>query len=79
MTRVAGALAIAAPLWKTPPAIIARLNQELVRFLKQPDTKERFFNTGVEAVGSSAEELAQTVKSEMAKWGRLVKQAGIRE
>lgn len=50
-----------------------------MRFLKQPDTKERFFNTGVEAVGSSAEELAQTVKSEMAKWGRLVKQAGIRE
>lgn len=61
----------------TPVAIIKRLNQEIVRVLHRPDVKERFFNAGAETVGSSPEEFAATVKSEMAKWGKVIKASGI--
>ena len=63
---------------KTPVAIINRLNQEIVRFLKTAEVKEQLFKAGVEVVGSSPEELAATVKSEMAKMGKLIKDAGIK-
>lgn len=64
---------------KTAAALIKRLNEELVRLLRRAETRDRFFSTGVEAVGSTPEELADTVKNEMAKWGKLIKQAGLRE
>jgi tripartite-type tricarboxylate transporter receptor subunit TctC len=63
---------------KTPAAIINRLNQEIVRVLNQPDTKERFFNTGAEAVGGSPEELGAKIKSEIGRMGKVIKDAGIR-
>ena len=62
----------------TPAAIIGRLNQELVRTLRRADMKERFLAGGVESVGSSPEELGATVKSEMAKLGKMIKNLGIR-
>ena len=64
---------------KTPATIINRLNEEIVRALNRVDVKERLFNTGVEVVGSSPEEFAATMKSEMAKWGKVIKDAGIHE
>ena len=63
---------------KTPEAIITRLNQEILRFLNAPETKERLINASVEAIGSTPEQLAATVKFEMAKWGKVIKDAGIR-
>lgn len=63
---------------KTPEAIITRLNQEIVRVLNMPDVKEKFLNSGVEAVGGSPEEFAMTMKSDMAKWGKLIRDLGIR-
>lgn len=63
---------------KTPGAIINRLNQEVVRFLRTADAKERFLNSGVETVGSSPEELAATMKSEITRLGKVIKDAGIR-
>ena len=63
---------------KTPTAIITRLNQEIVRFINAPSSKDRLLNSGVEGVGSTSEQLAATVKSEMAKWGKVIKDAGIR-
>jgi len=62
---------------KTPPARIARLNQEIVRVLNRPDVKERHFTTGVETVGSSPETLAATMRSDIVKWGKVIKDAGI--
>ena len=62
----------------TPASIINRLNQEVVQVLHRVEAKERFFNSGVETVGSSPEELESFVKSEMAKWGKLIKAANIR-
>ena len=63
---------------KTPAAIIKRLNQEIVRFLNRADVKERFLAFGEEVVASSPEQLAATIKSDVAKWGKLIKDAGIK-
>ena len=64
---------------KTPEPVIARLNQEIVRFLKTPEAKERFLTQGAEAVGSSPAEFAAAIKQDMATWGKIIKDAGIRE
>ena len=69
--------AVFAPV-RTPAAIIQQLNQEIVRVLGKAEVKERLLKSGVEAVGSSPEELGATIKSDMTRWGRLIKAAGIR-
>ena len=63
---------------KTPAAIIKRLNQEIVRALNLPDVKEKFYNAGVEVVGSSPEKFAATVRSDIDKLGKLIKDTGIK-
>jgi tripartite-type tricarboxylate transporter receptor subunit TctC len=63
---------------KTPSSIVNRLNQEVVRVLRLPDVKEKLFNAGVETVGSSPEELANKIKSELARLGKVIKDAGIK-
>jgi tripartite-type tricarboxylate transporter receptor subunit TctC len=62
----------------TPMSIVNRLSQEIARCMQRPDVKEKFLNAGVESVGTSPENFASIVKSEMTKWGRLIKDAGIR-
>ena len=62
---------------KTPDALVRRLNRETVAVLKSAEVRERFFNSGVETVGSSPEELAATVRAEMSRLGKLIKDAGI--
>ena len=63
----------------TPSAIIERLNREMIAALRKPDVTERLFGSGVEVTTGTPTELAVTMKSEMAKWGKLIKEAGIRE
>ena len=63
---------------KTPAAIINQLNREIVRFLKTTDGREKFLSLGVEPVGSSAEELAVRIKSEIIRMNKVIKDAGIR-
>ncbi len=63
---------------KTPAAIVNRLNRELVLALGKADVKERLFKGGVEAVGSSPEELGAYVKADIAKIEQLIKSAGIK-
>jgi tripartite-type tricarboxylate transporter receptor subunit TctC len=63
---------------RTPRTLIDKLNEEIVRFLNRADIKERFFNAGMETVGGSPEQLAATVKSEIARLGKVIKEAGIR-
>jgi tripartite-type tricarboxylate transporter receptor subunit TctC len=63
---------------KTPGAIITRLNQEIVRFLRTADAKEKFLAAGMETVVSSPEELAAAMKFDIAKWGKVIKDAGIK-
>jgi len=62
---------------RTPEAVIARLNQEIVPFLRRPDVKDRFFAAGMEPLGSPPAALADTVRSEMDRLGKVIKAAGI--
>lgn len=62
----------------TPAAIINRLNQEITQVLRSANVKERLLNLGVEPVGGSPSALAATVNAEMIKWGKVIRQSGIR-
>ena len=62
----------------TPRAIVNRLNREIVGVLQQASLKEKFFGAGVEVVASTPESLAATMKSEVARIGKLIKEAGIK-
>jgi tripartite-type tricarboxylate transporter receptor subunit TctC len=59
---------------KTPPAVIAFLNREVVQGLKGVD-QERLFNAGVEVVANSPEEFTSFIKSEMARMSEVIKSA----
>lgn len=62
----------------TPAEIISRLHAESVKVLKQPDVKERFGATDLEPVGSTPEQFGAYIRSEIAKWGKIVKATGLR-
>jgi tripartite-type tricarboxylate transporter receptor subunit TctC len=62
----------------TPAAIINLVNQEMVRFLRLPDTREKLLVQGVEPVGSTPEEMSVFIKADMARLGKLIKDLGIR-
>jgi tripartite-type tricarboxylate transporter receptor subunit TctC len=63
----------------TPHALVSRISQEIARVLARPDVKERFLKVGVETVGSSPEEFAAVLKSEMGRLGKMIRDAGIRD
>ena len=63
---------------RTPRAIVARLNEETARILHSPETKQLFLAEGAEPVGDKPEEFAATIKSEIAKWAKVIKAAGIK-
>ena len=62
----------------TSAAIVARLNQELVKILKAPDINQRFASVGAQAVGSTPEEFAEHIRRERDTWAKVIKAAGIR-
>ncbi|MDP1538012.1 MAG: tripartite tricarboxylate transporter substrate binding protein [Burkholderiales bacterium] len=62
----------------TPATVITRLNQEMARVLKNSAVRERMLVGGIEPVGSTPEELAEAVTTDLAKWAKIIKDAGIR-
>ncbi len=62
---------------KTPPAIIQKLNKDYTSALAQQELKEKFFKIGVETWGSTSEEAASVMKREMARMGKVIKEADI--
>ena len=62
----------------TPREIVDRLHAEIVRILKAPDVKERLAADGAEAIASTPDEFAAYVKSEIAKWGVVIRNGNIR-
>jgi tripartite-type tricarboxylate transporter receptor subunit TctC len=60
----------------TPPAIIARLNREIVAILHLHDIVERLSGQGAEALGSTPEEFAAYIRSETLKWAKVVRDSG---
>ena len=63
---------------KTPVAIINRLHEEIVSVLNKAEVKQRLLSLGVEAVGSSPKQFAATLKADMSRLGKVIKDAGIR-
>jgi tripartite-type tricarboxylate transporter receptor subunit TctC len=61
---------------KTPPEIIARLNREVVTLLNLPDVKDSLFKQGIEAAPGTPEEFGAYMKSEIAKWRKVVQASG---
>ncbi|MBI4191585.1 MAG: tripartite tricarboxylate transporter substrate binding protein [Betaproteobacteria bacterium] len=63
---------------KTPAGIHKRIYEEVVKLLRSPELKELLIAQGAEPVGSTPEQLAAFMKSETAKWARVIKQANVR-
>ena len=61
-----------------PRDIVTKLNAEINKILQLPDVRERFQAGGVEPVGGPAEKFGDHLKTEIAKWGRVVKATGAR-
>ena len=64
---------------KTPEALVARLNQDIVRVLQSPESTKRLAGIGAEPVGSTPAQLAAAIKDEVAKMGKIIREAGIQE
>ncbi len=62
----------------TPRAIIDRLNRETITVLKNPEFGKLLMGQAIDPIGSTPEELAQYIKSEIDKWAKVVKEAGLR-
>jgi tripartite-type tricarboxylate transporter receptor subunit TctC len=62
---------------KTPPDIVRQLNDGIVAALKTPEVLQRMETLGAESVGSTPEEFAAFVKSEIARWGPIVQASGV--
>jgi tripartite-type tricarboxylate transporter receptor subunit TctC len=61
---------------KTPRAIIDQLNAEVTRILAMPDVKTALFNQGLDAAPGTPEQFGAYIKSERAKWARVIKESG---
>ena len=61
---------------KTPPAIVAKLNQDLVRVLNVPDVREKMLTQGMEPVSLTPAAFSTYIQSEIAKWAKVVKASG---
>jgi tripartite-type tricarboxylate transporter receptor subunit TctC len=63
---------------KTPEWVIRKMHADTVTALADPDTRAKLEQAGVGVVGSSPEELRAHLASEMAKWGAIIAEAGIK-
>src|SRR6267142_2665786 len=62
----------------TPPDIVARLQAEVGKALRLPEVRERLAALGAEPVGSTPEEFGAFIRAEMTRWGRIIREKGIR-
>ncbi|RYF69890.1 MAG: tripartite tricarboxylate transporter substrate binding protein, partial [Comamonadaceae bacterium] len=61
----------------TPKAIIAKLNAEINAAMKLPDVRTKLEAAGIEPQGGTPQDYAAVIQSDLAKWGKVVKEAGI--
>jgi len=62
----------------TPQETIRRLQQEIAKVMASPDIRDKMVAIGTEPVGSTPEDFGQYIKSENAKWGRIIREGNIR-
>jgi tripartite-type tricarboxylate transporter receptor subunit TctC len=63
---------------KTPAAVIERLNRETIRILNERDVKERLAAAGLQVVTNTPAQFADFIRSEIDKWGKVIRAAGIK-
>ena len=63
---------------RTPKEIIALLHREIGKIIALPDVKEQLATLGFEPRSSTPEEFAAQIKSELAKWSKVIRAAGIK-
>jgi tripartite-type tricarboxylate transporter receptor subunit TctC len=62
----------------TPHEVISRLNQDISKAARSPEMRQRWIEQGLEPRVTTTDELAAVIKSDVDKWGRIIRQAGIR-
>ena len=62
----------------TPPAIIRRLNAEVVRALAEPATRQRLLDAGIDPISGPSEQFAAYIRSEVGRWAGVIDKAGIK-
>lgn len=62
----------------TPRAIVTKLNKEVVSIINLPEVKSHLLAEGAEPVGDTPEEFGAIIKSDIAKWGKVIRAAGLR-
>ena len=60
----------------TPRPIIDKLNAAMLKALRDPDVVQRLAGLGVEIIGNSPDEFARVIRSDIVKWGKVVKESG---
>lgn len=75
--EMAGWYGVVAPRG-TPAPIIDKLNREMVRILKLPETRERLAGDGSEPVGSTSAEFGTHISAEVKRWASLIRELGLR-
>ena len=75
--EVLGIFAVLAPAG-TSREIVERLNTEIVKVLRRPDIKERFAAQALDPAYLSAAQFSDYIKAEAGRWGKLIKEAGIK-
>ncbi len=61
----------------TPPAIISKISADVVRIINLPDVKERLLAQGAEPIGSTPEQFALVLASDIAKYAKVIKASGV--
>ena len=61
----------------TPPAIVTKLNVEINNLLRQPEVREQIGRLGADPAGNTPEQFAAHIKTEIAKWAKVIKAANI--
>src|SRR5215470_11261334 len=64
---------------KTPPAVVAKLHDAVVAVLNAPDVREKLLDSGAIPAPTTSTEFGQILSDELARWGRVVKEKGIKE
>jgi len=63
---------------RTPAAIVRKLHLETVKALALPDLRAKLADLGLEGIGNSPDEFAASIKSEIPKWAKVIKESGIK-
>ena len=64
---------------RTPPAVIAKINQAVTTALNDPDVRKKLVDSGAVPAPGTPEEFGKLLASELERWGRIVREKGITE